>query len=328
MPTILIAPGPLRGQPGPFREILAAAGFHSAGDFPGDHTLSETELRAALPESDAMLAGGEHITATLLDLAPKLRVVARTGVGFDAVDVAACTARRVAVVITPGTNQESVAEQTFGLLLALTRDVVNNDRLVKAGGWNRNLVRPIRGQTMGLVGMGRIGKAVATRAIAFGMRVIAHDPLGDSDFDGRHGVTRVGIDELLSLSDVVSLHLPLSPATAQLIRAETLARMKPSAILINTSRGGLVNEPDLYEALTSGRLAGAGLDVLGAEPPEPSNPLLTLSNVVVSPHVGGIDTRSMADMAELAAGCVVALKEGRWPEGCVVNEELREGWSW
>lgn len=328
MPTVLIAPGPLRGQPGPFRELLATAGFECLPDFPGDHTLTEAELREALPHASAMIAGGERIHQELLDLAPSLRAIARTGVGYDAVDIAACTARRIPVIITPGTNHESVAEQAFGLLLALTRNVVNNDRQIKEGGWNRTLVRPIRGRTLGLVGLGRIGRAVAIRAIAFDMRVIAFDPAEDTGFDAKHGITRVDFEALLGQSDVVSLHLPLSPATSGLIRAETIAQMKPGVILINTSRGGLVNETDLYEAILSGRVAGAGLDVLDSEPPEPSNPLLTLPNVVVSPHVGGIDTKSMADMADLAAGCVVALKEGRWPEGCVVNEELREGWAW
>src|SRR5262249_21831766 len=156
---------------------------------------------------------------------------------------------------------------------------------VRAGGWNRNLVRPVRGQTLGLVGLGRIGRAVATRALAFGMRVVAFDPVADPEFDTRHGITRMSLDDVLAGSDVVSLHLPMTPATQEVIHRETLARMRPGAILINTARGGLVNEADLFEALRSGRLAGAGLDVLAAEPPEPGNPLLNLPNVVVSPHV-------------------------------------------
>ena len=328
MPTVLIGPGPLRGQPGPFREILRAAGFDDFIEFPGDSTLTEAELREALPHSDAMLAGGERITAELLDLAPKLRAIARTGVGYDAIDVPAATARRVPVIITPGTNQESVAEHTFGLLLALTRNIVPNDSLIKSGGWTRELVRPIRGQTLGLVGLGRIGRAVAVRGAAFGMRIVAFDPVANPLFDETHKITRLGIEALLAESDVVSLHLPMSPATKHVINQSSLALMKPGAIVINTSRGGLVNEADLYESLVSGRLAGAGLDVLGSEPPEPGNLLLTLANVVVSPHLGGIDTKSMADMADLAASCIAALRKGCWPAGCVVNDELATGWCW
>lgn len=328
MPTVLIAPASLRGKAGPFREILLAAGFDHFIDPEGEDTLLEHELRAVLPECDAVVAGGEKIGATLLDLAPGLRVIARTGVGYDAIDVAACTARNIAVTITPGTNQESVAEHTFGLLLALTRNLVNNDRQIKSGGWNRTLVQPIRGKTIGIVGMGRIGRAVTTRALAFGMRVIAFDPIPDPEFDARHGVTRISLPDLLASAEVVSLHLPLIPQTQGLINRESLALMRPGAILLNTARGGLVVESDLYESLVSGHLGGAGLDVLNSEPPEPGNPLIGLANVIVSPHLGGIDTKGMADMAEMAAGCIAGLKQGRWPVGCVVNDVLKMGWSW
>src|SRR5262249_42590438 len=307
MPTVLIGPGPLRGQPGPFRDILVAAGFDDFIEFPGDTTLTEAQLRESLPRADAMLAGGERISGELLALAPRLRAIARTGVGYDAVDVAAATERKIPVIITPGTNQESVAEQTFALLLALTRSIVTNDTLIKSGGWSRVLVRPIRGQTLGIVGLGRIGRAVASRAVAFGMRVVAYDPVAEAGSDAGLGVTRLGFEELLAEADVVSLHLPLSPETKGLVNPTTLARMKPNSILINPSRGGLVNEADLYDALRSGHLFGAGLDVLVSEPPEPGNPLLSLPNLVISPHLGGIDTRGMADMAVLAASCIAGL---------------------
>ncbi|MFO0952233.1 MAG: phosphoglycerate dehydrogenase [Isosphaeraceae bacterium] len=329
MPTVLIAPGPLRGKPGRFREILQAAGFDEFIEYPGDGTLNEAQLRESLPRCEAMLAGGELLSAEILDLAPHLRAIARTGVGYDAVDIAAATARKIPVIITPGTNQESVAEHTLGLLLAVTRNLVVNDNLVKSGGWTRALIQPVRGRTLGLVGLGRIGRAVAVRASAFGMKIIAFDPLGaDTEFDTRHGIGRRTFDELLAESDVVSLHLPLSPATRAIINRETLAKMKPGSILVNTSRGGLVNEADLYASLVSGHLFGAGLDVLVDEPPDPKNPLLTLSNVVISPHLGGIDTKSMADMADLASSCVAMLRRGEWPAGCVVNDELSHGWKW
>jgi D-3-phosphoglycerate dehydrogenase / 2-oxoglutarate reductase len=328
MPTVLIAPASLRGKDGPFREILKAAGFDAFIDPIGEDTMTEAELRASLPLCDAMVAGGEILNAELLDLAPRLRAISRTGVGYDAIDIAACTARNIPVTIAPGTNQESVAEHTFALLLALTRNVVNNDNTIKAGGWNRTLVAPVRGKTLGLIGMGRIGRAVTTRAVAFGMRVLAFDPLSDPEFDTKHGVNRRELAHLLAESDVVSLHLPLVPETKGLINRKTLAQMRPGAILINTARGGLVVESDLYEALASGHLAGAGLDVLNSEPPEPGNRLLTLPNVVLSPHMGGIDTKGMADMADMASTCIASLKQGQWPVSCVVNDELREGWTW
>jgi phosphoglycerate dehydrogenase-like enzyme len=328
MPTVLIGPGTLRGKPGSFRAILRSGGFDELIDPEGDHTLTEDELRRFLPRADALIAGGEILSAELMDRSPRLRAIARTGVGYDSIDVEAATARKIPVMIAPGTNQESVAEQTFALLLALTRDIVNNDRIIKSGSWSRVLVTPIRGKTLGLVGLGRIGRAVASRAIAFGMRVVAFDPVADVAFDAKHGIERVGFEELLTVSDVVSLHLPLTPATRGLFDRKVFDLMRPGAILLNTSRGGLVVEVDLCVALASGKLAGAGLDVLNNEPPEPDNRLLALSNVVLSPHLGGIDTKSMADMADLAARCIVDLKEGRWPVGCVVNEGIREGWNW
>jgi phosphoglycerate dehydrogenase-like enzyme len=328
MPTVLIGPGPLRNQPGPFREILTAAGFHCI-DPPGDHTLSEQEVRASLPEADAFIAGGELVTAELIALAPRLRAIARTGVGYDAVDVAAATARKIPVVITPGTNQESVAEQAFALILALSRNIVNNCQSIRGGGWDRTMVQPLRSKTLGLVGLGRIGRAMATRGLAFGMRVVAYDPIAaDTDFESRHGIRRLSLDELLATADVVSLHSPLTNETRGMINRATLARMRPGSYLINTARGGLVVESDLAESLASGHLAGAGLDVLNAEPPEPGNPLLQLPNVVLSPHMGGLDLKSMADMAELAARCVLSLYRGAWPSGCVVNNELAAGWKW
>ena len=228
MPTVLIGPGILRNQPGPFREILTAAGFRSIDPI-GGPILTESELRAALPEADAFIAGGERVTAEILALAPRLRVIARTGVGYDAVDIPAATARKIPVVITPGTNQESVAEQAFALLLGLTRNVVNNCQTIRAGGWDRTLVQPLRGKTLGLVGLGRIGRAMATRALAFGMRVVAYDPIAASDdFEARHDIRRLGLDELLAAADVVSLHSPLTEETRGLINRTRLAKMRPA----------------------------------------------------------------------------------------------------
>lgn len=327
MPRVLIASYPIRHQPGPFREVLTQANFTTV-DVDGDAALSEPQLRELLPTVDAMLAGAEHLTAELLSLAPGLRVIARTGVGYDAVDVEAATRQGIVLTITPGTNHGSVAEQAFALVLALTRNVVLNDQTIKSGGWCRDLVQPIRGRTLGLVGLGRIGRAVAQRAVAFEMSVIAYDPLPTTAFETRYAIERVGFEELLTRSDIVSLHLPLTPMTRGLFNQATLRRMKPGALLINTARGGLVVEADLYAMLESGHLGGAGLDVLNEEPPDPLNPLLTLPSVVLSPHLGGIDTKSMEEMATLAARCVVDLHTGRWPAECVVNSELGGRWRW
>jgi D-3-phosphoglycerate dehydrogenase len=327
MPRVLIGPYLLRNQPGRFRDILTEAGFEVV-DPEGAPALTTDELLPYLGGIDAVIAGGERMTSDLFALAPRLRVIARAGVGYDLIDVAAASAHRVALTITPGTNQESVAEQTMALLLALARRIVPNDRLIHDRGWDRALVTPIRGMTLGLIGMGRIGRAVAVRALAFRMRVVAFDTVIQAEFDERHGIDRLPLDRLLTASGVVSLHLPLTDATRGMVNAEFLARMRPGSFLINTSRGGLVVEADLCAALRSGHIAGAGLDVLNREPPEPDNPLLGISNVVLSPHIGGTDTQSMSDMAELAAQTIVDLYRNHWRQDCVVNDELRDGWRW
>jgi len=327
VPTVLIGPYLLRNLPGQFRRILSDAGFELI-DPVGDFALTTQQLEPYLPRIDALLAGGERMTPELFELAPKLRVIARTGVGYDLIDVTAATAHKVAVTITPGTNQESVAEQTMALLLALARRIIPNDRVIHSGGWDRALVTPVRGMTLGLIGMGRIGRAVAVRARVFRMRVVAFDTVLYSEFDERYGIERLPLDDILACADVVSLHVPLTPATRGVVNRDFLARMRPGSFLINTSRGGLVVENDLRDALLSGQLAGAGLDVFNREPPEPGNPLLGLANVVLSPHIAGTDTLSMREMAEQAATGIVDLYHNQWPQDCVVNSELREGWRW
>jgi len=327
MPRVLIAPYLLRKQPGLFRQILIDSGFEPV-DPVGDFALTTDQLRPHLASIDAFIAGGERMTPELFEAAPNLRAIARTGVGYDLIDVDAATRHRVAVTITPGTNQESVAEQTLALLLALARRIVSNDRIIQAGGWDRALVAPVRGMTLGLIGLGRIGRATAVRALAFRMRVVAYDTVADDGFDARHGIERLGLDDLLAQSDAVSLHLPLNGQTRGMVNRDFLAKMRPGSYLINTSRGGLVVENDLAAALRSGRLAGAGLDVMIHEPPEPGDPLVGLPNVILCPHIGGTDTQSMREMAEMAAATVVELYQNRWPGDCVVNSELRENWRW
>ena len=325
MPSVLIGPLLIRKQPGPFRTILTEAGFDVIDPDGEDNALSRDELVKHLPHVDAMVVGAERLTPDLFDIAPKLRVAARTGVGYDMVDLAAARAHGVVVTITPGTNQESVAEQAFALLLSLTRSVVRNHDAIRGGGWDRRMVDPLRGKTLGLIGLGRIGRAMAVRARAFGMRVVAHDL---AEFEPSQEIGRLTLDQLLAASDVVSLHIPVTEDTRNLVDARFLAKMRPGSYLINTARGGLIVEADLRDALVSGHLAGAGLDVFQVEPPEPGNALLKLPNVVFSPHVGGTDTKSMSDMAAMAAQCIVDLHEGRWPTACVVDASLQNGWKW
>jgi phosphoglycerate dehydrogenase-like enzyme len=322
MPKVLIAPAPLARSQGPFLAVLRKAGFELIYP-PVNRQLLESEVLEIVPGVDAAMAGSEPYTDRVFAACPNLRIVARVGVGYDAVDVAAATRHGVAVTTAPGTNQDAVAEHTFALMLALAKNVVTQDRGIRAGGWPRKANLPLRGRSVGLVGLGRIGKAVALRAIAFGMPVLATEAMPDRAFVEQYKVRLVPLEQLLAEADYVSLHVPLLAETRDLINRRTLALMKPTAFLINTSRGAVINEADLLEALRSGRLAGAGLDVFEEEPPG-DNPLCQLDNVVLTAHTAGVDLRSLDDMAVAAAEAVVDLLAGRWPGEKVVNPEVRE----
>jgi phosphoglycerate dehydrogenase-like enzyme len=322
MPSVLIGANTLRGKAGRFREILVEAGLTPI-DPAGDHTLDDHEMATLLPQVEAAIAGGESYGAKLLAMCPKLRVIARTGVGYDCVDVDAATRHRIAVAITPGVNHDAVAELAFALLLSVAKRVALNHRIVRSGGWDRTLVMPVRNKTLGLVGLGRIGRAMVPRAQAFLMDVIAYDALcPETEADRTMNIERVGFDELLERSDVVSIHCPLTPETRGWFDRDVFTRMRPGAILLNTARGAIVVEEDLRLALLSGHLAGAGLDVLDPEPPRGDNPLLQLDQVVISPHVAGIDTKSMADMADMAATIVAEVLAGRTPPVGIVNTSV------
>jgi phosphoglycerate dehydrogenase-like enzyme len=321
MPKVLIAPMTLQGVNGAYANLLRNAGFELV--YPGTgHQLSEEELLAALSGITASLAGSEPYTRRVLGAHPGLKAIARLGVGYDAVDLAAATELGIPVTITPGANHDSVAEHTFALMLALVKDLVHQNNTLKSGGWPRKTNVPLRGKTLGIAGLGRIGKAVALRGKCFRMALLAYDPFPDQVFAREHGVRFVPLEQLLAEADFLSLHLPLTAGTRYLINRTTLLQMKPGAYLINAARGGLVCEADLYEALQNKRLAGAALDVFEQEPPG-VHPLFALDNVVVTPHAAGTDWQSRDDMALSAAEAIVSLSRGGWPEEKVVNAAVR-----
>jgi phosphoglycerate dehydrogenase-like enzyme len=184
------------------------------------------------------------------------------------------------------------------------------------------------GKTLGLVGLGRIGQATATRGVGLGMRVIAHEPYPDRDFCQKWNIELVDLNTVLAQADFLSLHCPSTPESRHLIRKENIEKMKPGAVLINTARGTLVNEADLFEALRSHRLAAAGLDVFEVEPLPLTSPLLTLDNVLVSGHIAGLDDESAHDTSKMCAEIITGLYQGRWPTGCVMNLKGKTGWTW
>ena len=279
------------------------------------------ELLDLLGDAVAAVADADPFDASVLGAAPRLRIVARTGVGLDAVDLEAATAAGVLVTITPGTNHEAVADHALALMLAVLRRLLPEHRRVAAGGW-RDFSSPLgqlHGRTVGVIGFGAIGRAVGRRVAGFGAELLVHDPWAAD-------VPTVGLEELLARSDVVSLHLPLSEATAHVIDAAALARMKPGAVVVNTARGGLVDQAALLEALRAGRLGGAGLDVHEIEPPGRSA-LAELDGVVLTPHVGGISDASNLAMSRMATASVLGALRGE-AVGEVANPEVLERGPW
>src|SRR5262245_8790926 len=275
---VLVPPAPLKEIDHVYGPILKGAGYTIEYP-PRDHIetelqMSEEELLSQLPGCVASLAGSEPYTSAVIAKAAAagLKVIARAGVGYDAIDLQAATDHGVAICFAPGTNQEAVAEHAFALLLSLIRNVPRQDAAIRRGEWPRKVVGFARTTTLGIVGLGRIGKAMATRANAFGFTVLATEIAPDLGFCEDNRVALVPLEELLKRSDVVTLHVPKPPLTRNLIRRETLEIMKPTAFVINTSRGGVVHEGDLFEALRAKRIAGAALDVFEKEPPG-SNPL-------------------------------------------------------
>jgi D-3-phosphoglycerate dehydrogenase / 2-oxoglutarate reductase len=326
---VLVAPAPLREIEHTYGPILRGAGYTieypPRDNFMTELQMSVEELLTQLPGCLASLAGSEPYTREVIAKAAPagLKVIARAGVGYDAIDLQAATDHGVAVCFAPGTNQDSVAEHAYMFMLAIVRKLREQDIEIRAGMWPRRAVDNLRNKTLGIVGLGRIGKAVAKRAIPFGLNVIATEILPDHAFAAAHNVTFVPLEELLKRSDIITLHVPKTPLTKNLINRDTLAQMKPTAIVLNTSRGGVVHEKDLYDALVAKRIAFAGLDVFEAEPPG-ANPLFTLDNILVTAHTAGVDQQSRQDMARLPAHAIVKLLAGEWPADWIVNPQVKE----
>lgn len=260
----------------------------------------------------------ERVDEELLSHAGTLRIVSNMAVGVDNIDVAACTARRIWVGHTPGVLTQATADFTFALLLASARHIVSGDAFVRSGAWkqwdpNLMLGLELSGATLGIIGLGAIGQAVATRAQAFGMNVLGYNRRKRQV----PGVTQVELNELLERSDVVSLHIALTPDTRGLLGEREFARMKPGSLLVNTARGGLMDADALATALLAGRPGRAALDVFEPEPPNPAHPLLSSQQVVLAPHLGSATEATRLAMARLAANNIVEVLGGRAPRSAV-----------
>jgi D-3-phosphoglycerate dehydrogenase len=276
--------------------------------------LMGDELAAAIADADAVLVrSATRITRASLAQATRLKAIGRAGVGVDTIDVDAATERGIPVLTAPAGNSISAAELTMALLLAVARKVPAADRSMKAGEWDRKSFNgfELYGKTLGLVGAGRIGGQVAKRARAFGMDVIVFDPWLDRERARELDVQLCELDDVISRADVLSVHVPLTDGTRNLIAAAQLARMKKGALLLNVARGGVVDEGALLEALLSGQLAGAGLDVYEQEPLAKDSPLRALPNVVMTPHLGASTAEAQQNVAiEIAEAVRAALLNG------------------
>src|SRR5437764_4279436 len=286
-------------------EMLQSAGLE-VDNRPG---LKDAALLEAMQAADGMIVrSGTKVTAQLLENAGKLRAIVRAGVGVDNIDVAAATRKGIVVMNTPGGNTISTAEQTITLMMALARGIPAADASVRQGKWERTkfVGTQLAGKTLGIVGLGRIGREVARRAAGLDMKVIGFDPFFSPDFAGKLGIeTTSDLQSLLPRVDFLTVHTPLSPETTNLIGAAQIALMKKGTRLINCARGGIINEDALIEALKSGHLAGAALDVFVQEPPPADHPLLKLPNVVVTPHLGASTHEAQLSVALEAAQLLI-----------------------
>ena len=315
MPHILVAG---RLHPAGLERLKQAQGF--------TYTLvDEISLESYLPfvgEADAVVLRTQPMTADVIAKAPKLAIVSRHGVGYDAVDVKALNARNIPLCIVGDVNSRAVAEHTFMLMLAVARRAAQHDRAVRSGEWgirNRFETVELDGKTLLLVGFGRIGRRVAELGQAFGMSVMAYDPFVKPEAMARHGVRpATDLVKALGEADYVSLHMPGSTAGA-VIWEEEIRAMKPGAILINAARGGLVDEASLDAALREGRIGGAGLDVFSTEPPAKDNPLLSNERVLLSPHSAGLTAECAARMAVASVQNVLDHFVGKLDPALVVN---------
>ncbi len=285
---ILLTTTSYQDTPGPHHELLESQGFEIVRE---RGPLPESAMLALSGEFDAFLCGDDAITRAVIEKsAPRLKVISKYGIGLDKIDVAYATEQKLPVLNTPGVNHTTVAEHTFGLLLSLTKKIQENAVDVKAGkwvaGWKKPVGHEILGSTMGIIGLGRIGKEVAIRAKAFGMPVIAYDPYFDEAFATQHGVVRcLTMDDVLLGANVVSLHCFLDKNTHGMINAEKIAEMKDGVIVLNCARGELVDTKDIAAALASGKVGGYGADVLDEEPPAANHPLFTAPNCIITSHI-------------------------------------------
>lgn len=319
----------------PFRILVASRSFASTSsepkhlleqagckliENPYGRTLTEEELLQLIPGFHGLIAGIDPITQVVVAAADQLKMISVHGAGTDQIDLGAATKRGIVVANVPGVNAYAVAELTMGLILALLRRIPTAVEMTKAGEWKRLLGTGLAGKTLGIVGLGNIGQAVARMAQGFGLKLLGYTPHPKINNLSELGVVVADLKTVISSADILTLHVPLTEETRGLVNKERFLQMKPGAFLINTSRGEVVDEEALAEALCSGRLSGAALDVLREEPPA-GNPLLKLDNCLITPHMASFTHESISQMSEIAAQNLLQFLKGLPPTYCV-NPEI------
>lgn len=309
---ILLTTTSYQDTPGPHHDLLATHGWEIVRE---RGPLTEERMLELAGEFDGFLCGDDGITQAVIDKSlPRLKVISKYGIGLDKIDVAYATSQKIPVLFTPGVNHTTVAEHTFGLLIGITKHIVTTAAAARNGEWVRLTGHEIMGMTLGIVGLGRIGKEVAIRANAFGMKVIAYDIYWDEAFAQQHDVKRCeSMDDVLENSDVVSLHCFLSDETRGMINKDKIAEMRDGAIILNCARGELVVTEDMSEALHSGKIGGYGADVLDVEPPPADHPLLSAPNTVITSHIGSRTHESVIRQATMATENLLRFLNGEAP---------------
>lgn len=305
--------------------MLQEAGFEIVrNSYP--RPLTEGELCELAADTRGIIVGVDKITAKVIEKAKNLKIISKYGVGTDNIDLAAATKKGILVTYTPGANTTAVAEFTIGLMFAVARRIPYADRLVRERKWVTVMGRELYGKVLGVVGLGRIGREVAQRAHSLGMRVIAFDIKPDFEFAEHYSIQYVELEALLTDADFLSIHVPLTPATHRLIGEAELKKMKPGAFLINTSRGGIVDEQALLRALREGWIAGAALDVFSQEPLT-NEELRGLPNVVVTPHIAAHTMEAVTNMGCQAVKNLIDGLRGTIDPEVVVNQDVLVGWG-
>lgn len=310
---ILLTTTSYQDTPGPHHALLESAGFEIVRE---RGPLPESRMLELAGEFDGFLCGDDAITQAVIDKSlPRLKVISKYGIGLDKIDVAHATSQRLPVLFTPGVNHTTVAEHTIGLLLGLTKKIFINGLDVRNGAWQAGWKKPvgneIMGKTLGIIGLGRIGKEVAIRARAFGMEVIAYDPYFDGAFSYKHKVKRCAdMDEVLLNSDVVSLHCFLDDTTRGMINTAKIAEMRDGVVVLNCARGEVVEVADMAAALESGKVGGYGADVLDAEPPAADHPLLRAPNCLITSHIASRTHESVGRQADRATRNLINFLKG------------------